>query len=340
MAKNTLSSRFRKVDIDEYDENKFVDEQEEAAEQQGPDEAECFSPPIYKKGVIAPEYELVCLLISHASAPFPMESRTRQLQFEGNLGDMLSAFHVALRNPPVNTKNQAIKERAQGIVLKVLTSFKSSEIEQAVKSLDKNGVDLLMKYIYKGFEKPTENSSSILLQWHEKMNIHTWAAARFHTDGAKDEATTPYLHLVVCRSSSPNTNKRVRGEHEKVTLTGGCQRRKAERRCFVQTLLYHLINIPFVATEIEYSGATVQLKKLSALLQSTDKLNELRAELESVSVHCQPIMNTPTSFEAQSFTAVNVYNKVSDLLSCLKSFGFPIATSSCEDAKHNAAAKT
>lgn len=62
------------------------------------------------------------------------------------------------------------QERAQGIVLKVLTSFKSSEIEQAVKSLDRNGVDLLMKYIYKGFEKPTENSSAILLQWHEKVN--------------------------------------------------------------------------------------------------------------------------------------------------------------------------
>ncbi|XP_020369234.1 actin-related protein 2/3 complex subunit 5-like protein [Rhincodon typus] len=130
MARNTLSNRFRKVDVDEYDENKFVDEQEEAVEQQGPDSLE-------------------------------VDTLIRQ-------GDMLSAFHAALRNPPVNMKNQAVKERAQAIVLKVLTSFKSSEIEQAVKSLDRNGVDLLMKYIYKGFEKPTENSSAILLQWHEK----------------------------------------------------------------------------------------------------------------------------------------------------------------------------
>ncbi|XP_030063245.1 actin-related protein 2/3 complex subunit 5-like protein [Microcaecilia unicolor] len=131
MAKNTLSSRFRKVDIDEYDENKFVDDQEEAAEQQGPDEGE-------------------------------VDSMLRQ-------GDMLRAFHAALRNSPVNTKNQAVKERTQGVVLKVLTSFKSSEIEQAVRTLDRNGIDLLMKYIYKGFEKPTENSSAILLLWHEKV---------------------------------------------------------------------------------------------------------------------------------------------------------------------------
>ncbi|XP_069744464.1 actin related protein 2/3 complex, subunit 5-like, b isoform X2 [Narcine bancroftii] len=116
MARNTLSNRFRKVDIDEYDENKFVDEQEEAAEQQGPDSGE----------------------VDGFIRQYPSEKRLSQL------------------------------ERAQGIVLKVLTSFKSSEIEQAVKSLDRNGVDLLMKYIYKGFEKPTENSSAILLQWHEK----------------------------------------------------------------------------------------------------------------------------------------------------------------------------
>ncbi|MCJ8735414.1 hypothetical protein PDJAM_G00246780 [Pangasius djambal] len=144
MAKNTLWSRFRGVDIDQYDENRFVDENEEAAEQQGPDGAEDES---RRNGV-----------------HFPPAFLNRQ----ECTGDMMMAFHVALKNPPINSKNPAVKERAQAVVLRVLTSFKSSDIEPAVKSLDKNGVDLLMKYIYRGFEKPSDNSSAILLQWHEK----------------------------------------------------------------------------------------------------------------------------------------------------------------------------
>ncbi|TNN51449.1 Actin-related protein 2/3 complex subunit 5 [Liparis tanakae] len=117
MSKNTTAARFRRVDVDEYDENKFVDE-EDAGETQ--------------------------------------------------LGNLNQALQAVLKNPPINTKNQNVKDRAEGLVLKVLSAFKSSDIEKGVQTLDKDAVDLLMKYIYKGFERPSENSSAVLLQWHEK----------------------------------------------------------------------------------------------------------------------------------------------------------------------------
>uniref|UniRef100_A0A8C5N804 Actin-related protein 2/3 complex subunit 5 n=1 Tax=Gouania willdenowi TaxID=441366 RepID=A0A8C5N804_GOUWI len=75
---------------------------------------------------------------------------------------------AVLKNPPINTKNQSAKERAELLVVRVLSSFKSSDIEKAVGSLQKADVDLLMKYIYKGFERPSDNSSAVLLHWHEK----------------------------------------------------------------------------------------------------------------------------------------------------------------------------
>uniref|UniRef100_A0A3P8X043 Actin-related protein 2/3 complex subunit 5 n=1 Tax=Cynoglossus semilaevis TaxID=244447 RepID=A0A3P8X043_CYNSE len=132
MSKNSLSDRFRKVDVDEYDENKFVDEEEAGDSQGGPDEAE-------------------------------VDALLRQYP----LWNMNGALHAVLKNPPINSKNQS-KERAEQLVVKVLSSFKSSDIEKAVGSLDRAGVDLLMKYIYRGFEKPSDNSSAVLLQWHEK----------------------------------------------------------------------------------------------------------------------------------------------------------------------------
>ncbi|XP_076867410.1 actin related protein 2/3 complex, subunit 5-like, b isoform X1 [Brachyhypopomus gauderio] len=150
MAKNTLSSRFRKVDIDELDENKFVDDHDEAAELQGPD------------NTVVDDLIRQYPFSAHLSV---LTVSSTQLQ---STGEMMTAFRAVLRNPPINSKSPAIKERAQLVVLKVLTSFRSSDIEPAVKSLDRDGVDLLMKYIYRGFEKPSENSSAILLHWHEK----------------------------------------------------------------------------------------------------------------------------------------------------------------------------
>ena len=55
--------------------------------------------------------------------------------------------------------------------MRVLRSFNASnsnEIENAVKSLSLDAIDVLMKYVYKGFEKEP-SSSSVLLTWHEKV---------------------------------------------------------------------------------------------------------------------------------------------------------------------------
>lgn len=71
MARSTLSSRFRRLDIDQYDENRFVEEPEEAAAAE-PD--------------AGPE----------------VEALLRQ-------GDALRAFHTAIRSSPANMKSQAMK---------------------------------------------------------------------------------------------------------------------------------------------------------------------------------------------------------------------------------------
>ncbi|XP_041369419.1 actin-related protein 2/3 complex subunit 5-like [Gigantopelta aegis] len=129
MSKNTGASKFRKVDVDQYDEDKFQDEETDVAEQ-GPNES-----------------EVNTLLSQKKNA---------------------DALKLVLNSAPIGTKNQAVKDKAGALVLRVLTSFKTSDIESAIKSLDSKLIDILMKYIYRGFGHPSDNSSAILLAWHEK----------------------------------------------------------------------------------------------------------------------------------------------------------------------------
>ncbi|KAK7825236.1 hypothetical protein U0070_009725 [Myodes glareolus] len=206
MSKNTVSSaRFRKVDVDEYDENKFVDEEDGGDGQAGPDEGEvdsCLRQYPCSRGARGPwgrvprgglrlalggdggrELPGPAGLLQPAAALANLRAPgfLRKSSYKAGLpfavipltvitGNMTAALQAALKNPPINTKSQAVKDRAGSIVLKVLISFKANDIEKAVQSLDKNGVDLLMKYIYKGFESPSDNSSAMLLQWHEKVS--------------------------------------------------------------------------------------------------------------------------------------------------------------------------
>ncbi|XP_069121208.1 actin-related protein 2/3 complex subunit 5-A-like [Argopecten irradians] len=131
MAKNTGASKFRKVDVDQFDEDKYVDEDDDQEVDVGPNEG-----------------EINALL-----------AQSKQKE----------ALVAALKNPPVGCKNQALKDKTTNLVVRVLQSFKNNEIEGCVKTLDSKSVDILMKYIYKGFEFPTDNSSATLLSWHDKV---------------------------------------------------------------------------------------------------------------------------------------------------------------------------
>ncbi|KAL4680868.1 hypothetical protein H8959_022809 [Pygathrix nigripes] len=73
-GRTVSSARFRKVDVDEYDKNKFVDEEDGGDGQAGPDQGE-------------------------------VDSCLRQ-------GNMAAALQAALKYLPINTKSQAVKDRA------------------------------------------------------------------------------------------------------------------------------------------------------------------------------------------------------------------------------------
>jgi actin related protein 2/3 complex subunit 5 len=131
MAKNP-STGFRKIDIDQYNEDAFKDE--EGAEAQSP-----------VTGVD--------------------EQEVKRLISGGRYGEALKSLLLAA---PVTSKNQAVKDNAYALVLQVLSSVKTSEMDKVLEPLDSDHVDLLMKYIYRGFENPNDNSCAHLLVWHEK----------------------------------------------------------------------------------------------------------------------------------------------------------------------------
>ena len=48
-------------------------------------------------------------------------------------------------------------------------AIKTAQMDGAISQLDQDSLDVLMKFIYAGFESPYEGSSGPLLVWHEKV---------------------------------------------------------------------------------------------------------------------------------------------------------------------------
>ena len=70
---------------------------------------------------------------------------------------------------PLKLNKINLQDAAAALVVRVLLSIKQNQVEPTVKELDNDQKDLLMKYIYRGFETPSEGSSAHLLLWHEKV---------------------------------------------------------------------------------------------------------------------------------------------------------------------------
>lgn len=160
MAKNTSSSAFRKIDVDRYNEDNFKEDE------------------IDSNGVV----------------PFPDDAEITKLL---NVGKNIDALKLVLENAPLGSKNHQAKvsnlnmiafigcviyvwlridtvfwlqEYALQLILRVLLSIKPHQMDGAIDSLNNIDLaDILMKYIYRGFEMPSDGSSAHLLQWHEKV---------------------------------------------------------------------------------------------------------------------------------------------------------------------------
>ena len=84
--------------------------------------------------------------------------------------ELVEAFREVMQHSaPNKRKTRHEKDNALLLVMKILVSVNGEDnIRKFVRELDgEDEKDTLMKYIYRGFERPVNGSSAKLLIWHE-----------------------------------------------------------------------------------------------------------------------------------------------------------------------------
>lgn len=136
MSKNTTSSSFRGIDVDQYGEDIYVEDGVAGGGENG-----------------------------EVSSPGPDDAEIVRLL---NSGKNVDALLLAVSKAPLNSKDQTVKDKALQTVLRILSSFKTTDMDGALQAMtNMEHIDTLMKYIYRGFDFPVH--SSMLLNWHEKV---------------------------------------------------------------------------------------------------------------------------------------------------------------------------
>lgn len=78
------------------------------------------------------------------------------------------ALKMVIKHSMNVERKHPLRNQVAELMLRVILNVKSSEIESIVNTLDLDEIDVLMRYIYYGFEHPVEGSSAYLLTWHDK----------------------------------------------------------------------------------------------------------------------------------------------------------------------------
>ncbi|KAG5643174.1 hypothetical protein DXG03_001378 [Asterophora parasitica] len=137
-----MDTAFRKIDIDQYDEDVLHESELYDADPRDPSQV-------------------------------LEEAKQRQAAVRTALSrsDVLSALTTILESPPYGPNVDQAKEITLQTLLTILNTTKSTEIPAVIKGLSQDAQDTLMKYLYKGMAMPGwgDISGSVLLGWHEKL---------------------------------------------------------------------------------------------------------------------------------------------------------------------------
>jgi len=137
-----MDNAFRKIDIDQYDEDVLQDSELYEADSRDPTEV-------------------------------LDDAKQRQIAVRGLLArnDISGALTTILENAPYGPSVDEAKLITLQTLLTILNTTKSTEISGVIKTLPLDTQDTLMKYLYKGMAIPGwgDISGSVLLGWHEKL---------------------------------------------------------------------------------------------------------------------------------------------------------------------------
>lgn len=134
---------FRKIDIDQYDEDAITNE-------------ELVEP--YPK--------------SAEDALVEAKAKSTEVRTLIGRGDTAGALSLVLSDYPYGPEVEDAKHVTLQSLLEIVNSTKSSDISNAVKSISIDQRDALMKYLYKGLELGGEREGincAVLLGWHERL---------------------------------------------------------------------------------------------------------------------------------------------------------------------------